>query len=291
MTGPPGAGKTMLAERLPGILPPMTREQALESAAVASLRSGGLDPGRWGVRPLRAPHHTASAVALVGGGGHPRPGEVSLAHHGVLFLDELPEFDRRVLEVLREPLESGRIVISRAAAQVTFPADFQLVAAMNPCPCGYLGDGSGRCRCTDEQVRRYLSRISGPLLDRVDMQLHVPAVTADILRNYGEAGAEPSATVRRRVAAAFARQLARSGKPNGRLDGTEVERCCRLSAAQRQLLSRAVDRLRLSARAMHRVLKVARTIADLDAEDRIGDGHLSEAISYREVPQPAATVE
>ena len=288
LTGPPGAGKTMLAERLPGILPPMSREQALESAAVASTRSGGFDPRCWGIRPLRAPHHTASAVALVGGGGHPRPGEVSLAHHGVLFLDELPEFHRCVLEVLREPLESGRIVISRAAAQVAFPADFQLVAAMNPCPCGFLGDGSGRCRCTDEQVRRYLSRISGPLLDRIDMQLHVPAVTADILRNYGDTGAEPSKAVQQRVAAAFARQMARSGKPNGRLGGTEVERCCRLSPSQRQFLGRAVDRLRLSARAMHRVLKVARTIADLAGEEFIGDAHLSEAVSYRDVPQPAA---
>lgn len=286
MTGPPGAGKTMLAERIPGILPPMTEQQALESAAVASVRRGGFDPTRWRQRPIRAPHHTASAIALVGGGGHPRPGEISLAHHGVLFLDELPEFDRRVLEVLREPMESGHIVISRAAGQVEFPASFQLVAAMNPCPCGYRGETNGRCRCTDEQVGRYLSRISGPLLDRIDMQIHVPAVAEEILLNYGRnRQGEPSARVRQRVAAAFARQMERAGKPNSRLNGPEVEQHCILTQPQRRLLLQAVTRLRLSARAVHRVLKVARTIADLSSDERIADNHLSEALSYRNTAQ------
>ncbi|MBK1732644.1 YifB family Mg chelatase-like AAA ATPase [Thiococcus pfennigii] len=280
--GPPGTGKSMLASRLPGILPAMTEAEALESAAIRSVSGREpFDPRRWRVRPFRAPHHTASGVALVGGGTSPRPGEVSLAHLGVLFLDELPEFDRRVLEVLREPLESGRIHISRAAHQAEFPARFQLVAAMNPCPCGYLGDDSGRCRCSAEQVARYRARVSGPLLDRIDMHVEVPRLpTAQLGAPDGAAG-ETSAAVRARVVAARARQLARGGKANGDLGPPEVERFCRLDEEGRRLIRRAADRLGLSARAYHRILKVARTIADLAASESLAAAHLSEAIGYR----------
>jgi len=279
MVGPPGTGKTMLASRLPGILPPMTPREALESAAVQSLGTRGFDVAQWARRPYRAPHHTASAVALVGGGSHPRPGEVSLAMHGVLFLDELPEFERKVLEVLREPLESGRISVSRAARQVEFPADFQLVAAMNPCPCGYLGHHAGRCRCTPDQVARYRSRISGPLLDRIDLQVAVPALRQDELLRAPPA--ETSDAVRRRVAGARARQIARQGKPNSRLETRELERHCRTNDEGTMLLKQAIDRLGLSARAYHRVLKVARTIADLAGSEHLARDHVAEAIQYR----------
>jgi magnesium chelatase family protein len=279
MVGPPGSGKTMLAQRLPGILPPMTQQEALESAAMQSLGSAGFDVARWKVRPFRAPHHTASGVALVGGGSTPRPGEISMAMHGVLFLDELPEFDRKVLEVLREPLESGRISVSRAARQAEFPAEFQLVAALNPCPCGYLGHYNGKCRCTPDQVARYRGRISGPLLDRIDLQLEVPSVAQEDLT--GAATGEPSATVRSRVAAARERQLARQGRPNAVLTPREVDRWCRPDAAGETLLKQAIARLGLSARAYHRVLKVARTIADLAAAEAIAVAHVAEAIQYR----------
>jgi magnesium chelatase family protein len=282
MLGPPGTGKSMLAQRLPGLLPPLSEEEALESGALQSL-TGRFRHEDWGRRPYRAPHHTASAVALVGGGSDPRPGEISLAHHGVLFLDELPEWDRRVLEVLREPLESGKIHISRAARQVTFPASFQFVAAMNPCPCGYLGHPSGKCRCTPDQIARYRGRISGPLLDRIDLQIEVPSLPADALpgRRDGAGNGETSAVVRDRVAQAAARQRARQGKPNSQLQTREVERWCTLDAESESLLKQAFARLSLSARAYHRILKVARTIADLAAAEALSASHVAEAISYR----------
>jgi magnesium chelatase family protein len=285
MVGPPGTGKTMLAQRLPGILPPMTEAEALESAAVQSIGTRGFDAALWKQRPYRAPHHTASAVALVGGGGIPRPGEVSLAMHGVLFLDELPEFERRVLEVLREPLESGRITISRAANQADFPAQFQLVAAMNPCPCGYLGHYHGRCRCTPDQVARYLARISGPLLDRIDLQIEVPALAQeDLMRS---ADGEPSAVVRVRVTAARERAMARQQKPNARLGSREIDEHCARDDKGETLLKQAIARLGLSARAYHRILRVARTIADLDAAGTVMSGHVAEALQYRRLDRSA----
>jgi magnesium chelatase family protein len=279
MVGPPGTGKSMLAERLPGLLPSMTRAEALAAAAMQSLGSGGFDLANWSMRPFRAPHHTASAVALVGGGSTPRPGEISMALHGVLFLDELPEFDRKVLEVLREPLESGRISVSRAARQAEFPAEFQLVAAMNPCPCGYLGHPNGRCHCTPDQVARYRRKISGPLLDRIDLQVEVPDVPQEELTR--AAGGEPSAVIRARVEEARARQLKRQDRSNATLPARDVDRHCMPDAAGATLLKQAISRLGLSARGYHRVLKVARTIADLAGAKAIGTAHVAEAIQYR----------
>ena len=281
MIGPPGTGKTMLAERLPGILPPMMDSQAIESAAIASISTQGFDPNNWKHRPFRSPHHTASGVALVGGGSHPRPGEISLAHHGILFLDELPEFDRRVLEVLREPLESGRIVISRAANQAEFPAQFQLIAAMNPCPCGYLGDHGGRCHCTIEQVQRYRHRISGPLLDRIDLHIEVPNVPKEVLHQAKDETIETSITIQSRTSAAYQRQINRAKKVNHQLTNSEVEEFCKLDEDGTQILETAINQLGLSARAMHRILKVARTIADLADSNEIDSKHLGEAINYR----------
>lgn len=278
LVGPPGTGKSMLAARLPGLLPPMTRQAALESAAMLSL-NGQFRAERFACPPYRSPHHTVSSAALVGGGATPRPGEISLAHRGVLFLDELPEFDRRVLEALREPLESGRIHISRASRQAEFPAEFQLIAAMNPCPCGHLGSASGKCRCTPEQIARYRGKLSGPLLDRIDLHIEVPALPPDALQ--GAPDGEPSAVVRARVCAARERQLARQGVPNARLDNRGIERHCPPDAAGANLLRQAMQRLGLSARAYHRILKVARTIADLAGSEAIRAAHLAEAVRYR----------
>jgi len=278
MSGPPGTGKSMLAARFPGILPEMTQQEALESAAMQSL-GGMFEVENWKRRPYRAPHHTASAVALVGGGSNPRPGEISIAMHGVLFLDELPEFDRGVLEVLREPMESGRITISRAARRADFKAQFQLVAAMNPCPCGYLGHFNGKCRCTPDQVARYRAKISGPLLDRIDIQIEVPAVPQEDLLK--QTDGESSSVIKCRVEAARQRQLARQGKPNALLSVTEIDSFCAPDAPSEALLRQAITRLNLSARAYHRVLKVARTIADLEGSEAIQITHIAEAIQYR----------
>ncbi|HWJ94908.1 MAG TPA: YifB family Mg chelatase-like AAA ATPase [Telluria sp.] len=278
LVGPPGTGKSMLAARFPGLLPPMGDEEALESAAVQSL-AGAFAAQRWRMRPFRAPHHTTSGVALVGGGNIPRPGEVSLAHNGVLFLDELPEFDRRVLEVLREPMESGSITISRAAQQADFPARFQLIAAMNPCPCGWLGHVSGKCHCSGDAVQRYQDRISGPLLDRIDMQVEVASVDAETMA--GLADGEATETIAARVALARRKQLARQGKPNERLTTREIDRHCRLDVEGDRTLRGAMTLMHWSARAYHRVLKVARTIADLAGSPTVQASHVSDAVQFR----------
>ncbi len=278
LVGPPGSGKTMLASRFAGLLPPMNDEDALESAAVQSL-TGSFNPAHWKVRPFRSPHHTSSGIALVGGGSVPRPGEISLAHCGVLFLDELPEFDRRVLEVLRQPMESGRVTISRAARQADFPARFQLIAAMNPCPCGYLGHASGKCHCSGDAVQRYQDRISGPLLDRIDMQVEVAAMTPAAMQ--AEADGEASAVIAERARAAYQRQLDRQGKPNQQLGTREIDRYCKLDAQGEQRLHSSMLMLHWSARAYHRVLKVARTCADLEGRRNVSADNVSEAIQYR----------
>ncbi len=279
MVGPPGTGKSMLAARFPGLLPEMKDGEALESAALQSLCRGGFRLENWKRRPFRAPHHSASSAALVGGGGDPRPGEISLAHNGVLFLDEFPEFGRRVLEVLREPLESGHVIISRAARQAEFPARFQLIAAMNPCACGYLGHYNGRCRCTPDQIARYRSKISGPLLDRIDLQIEVPAVPPEQLQRAAQG--ESNAAVRARVVEAHERALQRQEKANAELTTREIEKYCSPDDNGARLLRQAIGRLMLSARGYHRILKIARTIADLAAEERIASAHVAEAIQYR----------
>ncbi len=278
MIGPPGTGKSMLAQRFAGLLPPMGVDEALQSAAIASL-GGSFSLGAWGQRPTRAPHHTASAVALVGGGSPPRPGEISLAHEGVLFLDELPEFPRAALEALREPLESGHITISRAAQRAEFPARFQLIAAMNPCPCGYLGSRVKPCRCTPDQVARYQGKLSGPLIDRIDLHIEVGAMDTDELLT-APAG-EPTASVRARCMAARERALARQGRPNQALHGQAIDEHVRLDEAARQFLHTAATRLGWSARATHRALKVARTIADLAGSEATSSAHVAEAVQYR----------
>lgn len=278
MVGSPGAGKTMLAQRFAGLLPPLEPDEALECALVQSI-TGAFDPARWARRPYRAPHHTASAVALAGGGNPPRPGEVTLAHRGVLFLDELPEFDAAALEVLREPLESGEITVSRAARQATFPARFQLIAAMNPCPCGYAGSRLRECTCPPERVLRYQRTISGPLLDRIDLRIEVEPVPPEAM-DAGPTG-EPTATARARVAAAILTQLQRQQRPNALLGPAEIDRHCPATAAARALLRAAAGRLGWSARTWHRVLRVARTIADLADTPTIDETQVAEAIQLR----------
>ncbi|MCB1617039.1 MAG: YifB family Mg chelatase-like AAA ATPase [Pseudomonadales bacterium] len=277
--GPPGTGKTMLASRLPGLLPPLSPAETLEVATLQSL-IGGAHSG-YQQRPFRTPHHTASAVALVGGGSTPKPGEISLAHKGVLFLDELPEFPRKVLDVLREPLESGEICLSRAQAQIRYPARFQLIAAMNPCPCGYHGESNHRCRCTPDQINRYQNRISGPLLDRIDMHVRVPSLPHSKLAQ--TAGQQQTPAIREKVAACRQTQLDRAGKVNAYLDTREIDRYCALSTEQQKLMEQAMNKLGLSARAWHRILRLARTIADLEQCPVIETHHLIEALAYRQL--------
>lgn len=287
LIGPPGTGKSMLASRLPGLLPPLTEKEALESAAVDSVAGRPFDPAHWGRRPYRAPHHTASAPALVGGGSTPMPGEISRAHNGVLFLDELPEFQRPVLEVLREPIERGHITISRARRQADFPARFQLVAAMNPCPCGYRGDPRHECRCTPGQVAMYRSRVSGPFLDRIDIGVEVARLPVEALRS-GQSSGEATSEVALRVAAARRRQIERAGKLNAALDGRELAAQAPLDDRCRRLLAAAAERMALSMRACHRVTRVARSIADMWDSETIEADHLAEAISFRNTITGAA---
>jgi magnesium chelatase family protein len=283
MIGPPGAGKTLLAQRLPGLLPPLGTREALQVASLES--AAGRRPGLGRCRPFRSPQHTASVAALIGGGAL-RPGELSLAHLGVLFLDELPEFARNALEALREPLESGVVLLSRAKRTYEFPARFQLVAAMNPCPCGYVGDPRGRCRCTADQVARYRNRVSGPLIDRIDMHVELSALPVEHLLSETPQTAESSTVVAARVAAAQAIQMKRQGKLNARLTSTEVARVCPLNRESRALIGTAIARLGLSARAFHRVLKLARTCADLSDEPNIRRSDVSEAVTLRALDRP-----
>ncbi|MFK7857010.1 MAG: YifB family Mg chelatase-like AAA ATPase [Granulosicoccus sp.] len=281
MIGPPGTGKSMLACRLPTIQPAMSEREAMEAASVASISHAGFDASSWGVRPFRAPHHTASGVALVGGGAHPMPGEISLAHNGVLFLDELPEFSRTVLDVLREPMETGQITVSRAARQAEFPSRFQLVAAMNPCPCGYFNDPSIPCRCGVDQIVRYQARLSGPFLDRIDLHIELHReVYADGALDKKQSG-ETSAEIRARVVNARELQILRQNKTNSDLDISQIRNHAMPDSEGRQLLQRASDALNLSLRAQHRLIRTARTIADLDASEVICEAHISESLSYR----------
>ncbi len=279
--GSPGTGKTMLASRLPGILPSLTDEQSLEVAALASISRQGFDYRNWQSVPYRAPHHSSSSVALVGGGRPPSPGEISLAHQGVLFMDELPEFNRHVLECLREPLESGSITISRASHQTTFPAEFQLIAAMNPCPCGFLGSVGRACHCSSQQIQRYMGKLSGPFLDRIDMQVEVPALPLELLSMQGALVNENSASVKERVWQARLRQQARQGKVNQALQVSDMNKFCVLNDEVQKILNKIIAKFNLSARVYHRIVKVARTIADLAGHDKIMAEHIAEALNYR----------
>jgi len=289
LIGPPGTGKSMLAQRLPGLLPPLGSEEALDVAGIASVSSRGFEAHEYGRRPFRAPHHTASVAAIIGGGPQARPGEASLAHRGVLFLDELPEFNRGVLESLREPLESGVVAISRASQRLEYPARFQLVAAMNPCPCGHLGDPSGRCRCTPPLIERYAARLSGPLLDRIDLRVAVPSLADPdvLLESVAPPAESPDAAAR--VRAARAVQLARAGKLNSDLVGPETQEFCATDRAGRRLIAAARAKLGLSARAVHRVLRVARTVADLEGKGAIDVAHLAEALQLRRGLEPGGS--
>ena len=287
LIGSPGCGKTLLASRLPGILPPASDEEAIESAAIASVSGKGLDLTRFRQRPFRSPHHTSSAVALAGGGTQPKPGEISLAHQGVLFLDELAEWDRKSLEVLRQPLESGTVSISRAATSADFPARFQLVAAMNPCPCGWFGDNSGRCRCNPDAIERYRGKLSGPLLDRIDIHLAMTRLSHEELHLNAPLG-EPSSVIRQRVIAARALQMQRSGVCNAHLSQADLKTHCQLDSGNQELLDKAMNALQLSARATYRILRVARTIADLAGSTAIETPHLAEAIQYRQLDRALA---
>lgn len=282
LSGVPGSGKSMLAARLPGLLPKLTEEERLDTAAVYSVAGLPVEAICQGVRPFRSPHHTASAAALVGGGSHPKPGEISLAHQGVLFLDELPEFSRKVLEVLREPLETGEILISRAARQTHYPARFQLIGALNPCPCGYAGDPSGRCRCTPDQIRRYQDKLSGPLLDRIDLFVNVQALPPQTLLKLDQLPSETSEVVAERVSKALDRQHSRQGCRNSLLTAKMLETYCVLSSDDRNILATAAERFGLSARACHRVMKVARTLADLRGSEQVERADLTEAMGFRE---------
>jgi len=282
MLGPPGSGKTMLAKRLPTILPPFTFREAIETTKIFSV-VGLLEKEKITRRPFRSPHHTISDAGLIGGGHIPRPGEVSLAHNGVLFLDELPEFKKHVLEVLRQPLEDSKVTISRASTTLTYPSNFMLVAAMNPCPCGYFADPKHACRCSYRQIHRYRSKISGPLLDRIDIHVEVPAVPYKDLMT--ESTAEPSADISQRVAAARQVQSGRFARAkiycNAQMSSRHIKTHCKIDDASRRLLESAIDKLGLSARAFNRVLKIARTIADLEDKPDIQVDHISEAIQYR----------
>lgn len=288
MVGPPGSGKSMLASRLPGLLPPLTDEQAIESAAIHSVSHQSFDHDNWKKPPFRSPHHSASSAALVGGGSLPQPGEISLAHHGVLFLDELTEFERRTLDLLREPLENGYISISRVARKIEYPARFQLIAAMNPCPCGYLGDAKRACgTCTAEQIQRYQGRISGPVLDRIDLQIEVPAQPASLLTR--PAQETSSEVMRQSVIIARQKQHERAGKTNSELNASELAQTALPDQQGMQLLETAIDKMGLSARAYHRILRVARTIADLDQAEHTGSQHVAEAIAYRKLDRRLQT--
>lgn len=279
MVGPPGTGKSMLASRMPSIQPVMTVKESMETASIQSISHAGFNDADWGCRPFRSPHHTASGVALVGGGAKPMPGEISLSHNGVLFLDELSEFPRSVLDVLREPMETGRINISRAARQCEFPARFQLVAAMNPCPCGYYGDPDIQCRCTPDQILRYSMRVSGPFLDRIDLHVQVQRITQGIIQT--DARSESSSVIRNRVSRAREKQLKRQGDVNRSLSGNALAAHVALNAESQELLNNAAKQMVLSLRAVHRVLRVARTICDLDEQSVVKTKHLVEALSYR----------